>query len=109
MVGGKLISRDQIGIHLARKYNLDKDEVLRVIKSQFKLVKVVMERGNGEAVRLPNFGVWSVKPGRKAHIERLKKNKLERGEKIRDHTYYKEQAEKKGYVRGHVDLGPYFT
>ena len=46
---------------LAKKYDLSKEVVENVVRSQFKFVANTMEAGNGENVRLHYFGVFGIR------------------------------------------------
>lgn len=56
---------------LADLHGISPDEVRKIWKSQFALVEKVIARGNFEAVRLPYFGRFYVKPNRVAHLNRV--------------------------------------
>ena len=51
-----------------------------VFTSQFKTVVNVMGEGNGTAVRLPDFGVFRVKPKRRELLE----NSIANNKKLKD-------------------------
>ena len=53
---------------LADFHSISVEEVRKVWKSQFALVEQVMKKGDFEAIRLPYFGRFYVKPGR---VEKL--------------------------------------
>tara|TARA_R100001230_G_C5682906_1_gene190560 strand:- start:750 stop:980 length:231 start_codon:yes stop_codon:yes gene_type:complete len=70
-------SKKEIIQLLATKYNLPLKEVADIVEYQFKYVSKIMKKGDFKTVRLPYFGKFSVKQGRKEYIERLKKEKDE--------------------------------
>lgn len=45
---------------VARKYDLDEDEVFNAWRAQFKCVQYVMNKGLGESIIIPNFGSFSI-------------------------------------------------
>jgi len=60
-------------MNLAKKYDLSMKDVDLVVSSQFSLVREVMRKGDFESVRLPYFGLFWVKPGRKEYMDKKKK------------------------------------
>ena len=77
----KKVNRRAIVLKLAKKYDLSMKDVDLIISSQFSLVREVMCKGEFESVRLPYFGLFWVKPGRKEHIDISVKKKQESAEK----------------------------
>jgi hypothetical protein len=67
---------------IAKENDLDIHEVEAAARSQFAFVKKVMEEGKFEGVRLPFFGRFWVKPGRKEMMDLRKKLKNEREAKL---------------------------
>lgn len=60
---------------LARTYGLSEDQVLDVIKSQFRKLRMVIEECDIEndhtpTIRLPKFGLFFVKPRKKKKYEK---------------------------------------
>ena len=70
-------SKKEIIQLIATKYNLPLKEVTEIVEHQFKYISKIMKQGDFETVRLPYFGKFSVKQGRKDYIEKLKKEKDE--------------------------------
>jgi len=55
---------------LCRRYNIKPDQADEIIRSQFRMVKIVMESYNEEkeytpSIRLHKFGLFFVKPSKK--------------------------------------------
>lgn len=53
---------------VAAELNLDPELVEKVVRSQFKFVKDVMESGNMQSVMLPYFGKFAVKESRLKYL-----------------------------------------
>ena len=70
-------NKEEIIQLLATKYNLPLKKVTEIVNYQFKYVTKIMEEGKFEAIRLPYFGQFSVKPGRLKYI-RSKNKKIEK-------------------------------
>jgi nucleoid DNA-binding protein len=60
---------EEIYRQIAKERNTDKDVIKEVCTSMFEFVNTTIEKGKYEAVRLPYFGIWRVKPER---INKLK-------------------------------------
>ncbi len=58
-------SKKEIIQILATKYNLPLEKVEEMVNSQFKYVSRVMANGSFDSVRLPYFGRFSSKIGRR--------------------------------------------
>lgn len=61
---------DQIISDIAKKLEIDEDVVNKVVRSQFKFVKDVMESGNMDSIHLSYFGKIAVKPNRLTHMSK---------------------------------------
>ncbi len=55
---------DQLIKKLAKKYNLSEFKIELIIKSQFGLLKKVIENGDFESSRLKHLGMFTVKKNR---------------------------------------------
>ena len=55
---------DKIIKKLAKKHNLSEFKVDLIVKSQFKLLKDIVESGNFESMRLKHIGMFTVKKNR---------------------------------------------
>lgn len=55
---------DELIIEISGKLNLDPEVVEKVVRSQFKFVKDVMESGNAQSIMLHYFGKFAVKEKR---------------------------------------------
>ena len=62
----------EIIYYLANKYNLPLSKIEEIVNHQFKVVAVVMSKGEFSTIRIPYFGKFSVNPNRVKHINRLK-------------------------------------
>ena len=69
---------------LATKYNLPLKEVEKVVNSQFKLAAKTMSEGKFEAIRLPSFGVFKVKPGRLKYLNNAKRKSIKNNRQSKD-------------------------
>ena len=65
-------SKKEIIQTLATKYNLPLEKVECIVNSQFKYVSKIMSDGTFDSVRLPYFGKFSSKPGRRDIITKKK-------------------------------------
>ena len=68
-------SKKEIIQTLATKYNLPLEKVESIVTSQFKYVANIMGDGSFDSVRLPYFGKFSSKQGRRDMLTK-KKNGL---------------------------------
>ena len=66
-------SNEEIYKEIAVDRGMDKESVKDVCTSMFEFVAHTIEKGDYEAVRLPYFGIWRVKPER---VEKLKERGL---------------------------------
>ena len=71
-----MIDKQFIIYKLANKYNLPLQTVSKVIDYQFKFITDIMKQGNFDAVRLPYFGKFSVKPGRLKYLKKKNDKKI---------------------------------
>ena len=55
---------DELIKKLAKKYNLSEFKTELIVKSQFGLLKKVIEEGDFEATRLKHLGMFTVKKNR---------------------------------------------
>ena len=55
---------DKLIKHLSKKYKLSEFRVELIIKSQFGLLKEVIEKGDFESTRLKHLGMFTVKKNR---------------------------------------------
>jgi len=53
---------------LANKYDLPLSKIEKIVNYQFKYLAGIIKEGKFDAVRLPYFGIFSVKQGRLSHI-----------------------------------------
>jgi nucleoid DNA-binding protein len=60
---------DLIYKQIAKERQISRDTVKEVCTSMFEFVATTIERNKHEAVRLPYFGIWRVKPGRLEHLK----------------------------------------
>ena len=67
---------DKLIKKLAKKYNLTEFKTELVIKSQFGLLKNVIENSNFKSVRLKHLGMFSVKKHRFKYYKDGKKRKV---------------------------------
>lgn len=63
------VNRQQIINDLAEEYDLPKEDMAMLVKSQFQLVKDTMKEGNFDSVRLPRLGIFQVNPTRLQHLK----------------------------------------
>lgn len=56
---------------IAKELGISPNLVLKIVKSQFEFVKVTMEKGEFETVRLPYLGKFHVKPYRLQKINEI--------------------------------------
>lgn len=68
-------SKKEIIQILATKHSLPLEKVESIVTSQFKYVAKIMGDGSFDSVRLPYFGKFSSKPGRRNMLTK-KKNGL---------------------------------
>ncbi len=68
-------SKKEIIQILATKHSLPLEKVESIVTSQFKYVAKIMGDGSFDSVRLPYFGKFSSKPGRRKMLTK-KKNGL---------------------------------
>jgi len=55
---------DKLVKHLSKKYKLSEFKIELIIKSQFGLLKEIIENGEFESVRLKHLGMFTVKKNR---------------------------------------------
>jgi nucleoid DNA-binding protein len=55
---------EKIVMEIAKELGISPNLVQKIVKSQFEFVKVTMEKGEFETIKLPYFGKWHVKPYR---------------------------------------------
>ena len=55
---------DQLIKKLAKKYKLSEFKTELIIKSQFGLLKNIIEKGDFQAIRMKHFGIFTVKKNR---------------------------------------------
>lgn len=69
---------------IADKLNLDEDLVEKVVRSQFKFVKDVIESGEMESIHLAYLGKFAIKPNRLDYLpDNFEKNIHKSGKEIR--------------------------
>lgn len=61
---------DKIIKEISHDSGLDVELVNKVVRSQFKFVKDVMEAGEMDSIHLPYFGKIAIKPGRLKHLSK---------------------------------------
>ena len=66
---------DQLIKKLAKKYKLSEFRIELIIKSQFGLLKKVIEDGDFESTRLKHLGMFTVKKNRFKYYKNGKKRK----------------------------------
>jgi len=66
---------DQLIKKLAKKYNLSEFKIELIIKSQFGLLKKVIENGDFESSRLKHLGMFTVKKNRFKYYKNGKRQK----------------------------------
>ncbi len=74
-------SLDKFISKLAVDHNLKKEEIYKVVSSQFDLVKIQMKKADSynnhwPYIRLFGFGVFLVKPGKQKYLIKKSKQKL---------------------------------
>jgi nucleoid DNA-binding protein len=69
---------------LATKHNLPLKEVEKIINSQFKLAATTMSEGKFETIRLPLFGIFTVKPGRLKYLNDAKRKSIKNNRQSKD-------------------------
>ena len=57
-------TEEKIIQEIAKELGISPNLAQKIVRSQFEFVRIVMERGEFETVRLPYFGKFSVKPYR---------------------------------------------
>jgi nucleoid DNA-binding protein len=57
-------AEERIIQEIAKELGISPSLAQKIIKTQFEFVKITMEKGEFETVRLPYFGKWTVKPYR---------------------------------------------
>lgn len=68
---------------VAASLNLDEELVNKIVRSQFKFVKDVMESGNEQSVHMPYFGKMAIKPRRLDYLpDNFKDNIHKSGKEI---------------------------
>jgi len=72
---------DKLVKKLAKKYNLSEFKIELVIKSQFGLLKKVIEEGDFESTRLKHLGMFTVKKNR---FKYYKNGRREKGSESED-------------------------
>lgn len=72
---------DKLVKKLAKKYNLSEFKTELIIKSQFGLLKKVIEEGGFESTRLKHLGMFTVKKNR---FKYYKNGRREKGSKSED-------------------------
>jgi len=63
------IDKEALIEDIARKHGIDKEQAKKAIYSQFRHVKHVFEKAKYNAIRLPYFGIFKVKPKRYEHLK----------------------------------------
>ena len=69
---------DQLIKKLAKKYKLSEFKIELIIKSQFGLLKKVIENGDFEAARLKHLGMFTVKKNRFKYYKNGKRQKADK-------------------------------
>lgn len=72
---------DKLIKKLAKKYNLSEFKTELIVKSQFGLLKEVIEEGDFEATRLKHLGMFTVKKNR---FKYYKNGRREKGTSSKD-------------------------
>lgn len=80
------VNRKELIKKVSEELRLNKSEVELAIRSQFSLVRKVIEGGTFELIRLPYFGKFFSKPERRKHLDRHRQRKLERQKQNGEHT-----------------------
>lgn len=67
---------------MAKKYDMDNADVIRILHSQFSFVKEKMKKVDSynsffPYVRLPYLGVFKILPGKQKYLKEKSKKKLE--------------------------------
>lgn len=62
------VNKDKIYQDIADKLNITEKQVKKAVEHQFQFVHNTIKEGNFDAVRLPYFGVFKVKPRRLEHL-----------------------------------------
>ena len=66
---------DKLIKHLSKKYKLSEFRVELIIKSQFGLLKEVIEKGDFESTRLKHLGMFTVKKNRFKYYKNGRRSK----------------------------------
>tara|TARA_R110000796_G_scaffold83590_2_gene182761 strand:+ start:319 stop:525 length:207 start_codon:yes stop_codon:yes gene_type:complete len=66
---------DKIIKKLAKKYNVSEFKIDLIVKSQFKLLKNIIEQGDFETIRAKHIGMFAVKKNRFKYYKNGKKGK----------------------------------
>ena len=66
---------DKLIKSLSKKYNLSEFKIELIIKSQFGLLKKIIESGDFESVRLKHLGMFTVKKNRFKYYKDGKRSK----------------------------------
>lgn len=64
---------DKLIKKLAKKYNLSEFKIELIVKSQFGLLKNIIEKGDFESLRVKHFGIFTVKKNRFKYYKNGKK------------------------------------
>jgi nucleoid DNA-binding protein len=62
------VDKAEIYKQIADETGISKDKVKDAVKQQFWAVHKVMKEDNSDAIRLPYFGIFKVKPGREDYL-----------------------------------------
>lgn len=66
------VDREPIIRDLAENHGISPEKAAEAVRFQFGFVARIMREGNYNAVRLPKFGIFKVKKGRKEHLDHAK-------------------------------------
>lgn len=68
---------------IASNLDIDEEVIEKVIRSQFKFVKDVIESGEMQSIHLPYFGKFAIKPNRLDYLpENFEQNIYKSGKEI---------------------------
>ena len=73
---------DKLIKQLSKKYNLSEFKIELIIKSQFSLLKEIIENGEFESVRLKHLGMFTVKKNRFKYYKNGRRSKGTSGKTI---------------------------
>lgn len=68
---------------LATEFNLPLKEIQRVVSAQFLTVSETIASGTFDEIRLPKFGVFKSREGRREKLTEIKKKKHAEGKSVR--------------------------